>query len=1247
MKQFYLSILGLLCFISSGFSQTYYPESGSSSYVVASGESISVTDPYGIIFGPDTWIHSGSNFSASTTPSTSSLVFPAYTNLTLSDENYVFTRSYQVPLNNSGQISTLGDVIEGIIYYDGLGRPMQQTSIRSSDEYKDVLTQVGYDSFGRQDKEWLPIENTSSSYGSFRTGDQGAATNTFYRNKYPLDISSTVSNQNAYSAKLFEASPLNRVLKQGAPGDAWRLDNQDDEGLVTFSYETNVEADNVKNYRVTFTNGDTTAPELVQGATEYYNAGELYKTVIKDENHDGGTSKNHTTEEFKDKQGRVVLKRTYGDSDEDMNGTIGSNELGITHDTYYVYDDFGNLSYVLPPKAEATEEKPDATELSELCYQYKYDHRNRLIEKKIPGKGWEKIVYNKLDQPCMTQDANLDAENKWLFTKYDAFGRVTYTGYWSGNETRANLQTVFDNAVNQYETRSSTAYSYSGDQVFYSNVAKPNGVAGVYTINYYDTYLPSGAQGKVTVPSQTSYGDAITTNVKTLATVSRVRVLTTNDWITTTTGYDNKGRAIWVNTVNEYLDTDDTVEMKLDFTGKILESKTIHTKLNQPTITTVDKFEYDHMGRLLKQTQKINNQAEELIAFNEYDELGQLKKKKVGNTEALPLQTIDYAYNVRGWLKTINNPSSLGSDLFGFKINYNTMETTGGASALYNGNISETLWRTSNDNALRSYAYQYDPLNRIIKAVSSESARYDLNSAIYDKNGNITYLSRNGQLNSGATSFGEMDKLYFAYSTNSNKLLKVDDLATIYGFRDDITTGNDYTYDVNGNLKTDTNKGITSSTSGFIYNHLNLPESVTINADVGHGIGTISYVYDATGVKLKKTAPNDFVTEYAGNYIYEAGTLKFFNQPEGYVQPAGTDFEYVYQYKDHLGNIRLAYKNIGTTTSPSLRIEEQHHYYPFGLKQQYSAADARMNNISNHQYGYNGKEEQNEKGLNWLDFGARNYDAAIGRWMNVDLLAEEMRRHSPYNYAFDNPIYFIDPDGLQPIGMAQNGKRKSNYSRTTTLGTPNYMKKNNYAGSHRGYKTNFNKNNFFGTTSRSHNHTILTVNENFSGVSVTESSTTKNPNLSIAEAVIGVTNISKLSDSATLTTSNVSGQFYDSDGNMVNSAENASTLIVKTNTVEETAELSSETALPENATINTTNTTTTYSVHKGSYGTMELQKTDEVSTSSSSNVSFDNTSKEFQNHTFERVKTNIETKSDLTNYHNESFKDVVDEIGSN
>ncbi|MEL4309198.1 RHS repeat-associated core domain-containing protein, partial [Joostella sp. CR20] len=104
---------------------------------------------------------------------------------------------------------------------------------------------------------------------------------------------------------------------------------------------------------------------------------------------------------------------------------------------------------------------------------------------------------------------------------------------------------------------------------------------------------------------------------------------------------------------------------------------------------------------------------EELIAHNEYDALGQLIQKKVGNTQSKPLQTIDYSYNVRGWLTAINDADNLGSDLFGFELGYNTSRS--GAEKLYNGNISETYWKTKSDNVLRRYAYSYDALNRITK----------------------------------------------------------------------------------------------------------------------------------------------------------------------------------------------------------------------------------------------------------------------------------------------------------------------------------------------------------------------------------------------------------------------------------------------------------------------------------------------------------------------------------------------------
>ncbi|MBW6479702.1 MAG: RHS repeat-associated core domain-containing protein [Bacteroidales bacterium] len=91
-------------------------------------------------------------------------------------------------------------------------------------------------------------------------------------------------------------------------------------------------------------------------------------------------------------------------------------------------------------------------------------------------------------------------------------------------------------------------------------------------------------------------------------------------------------------------------------------------------------------------------------------------------------------------------------------------------------------------------------------------------------------------------------------------------------------------------------------------------------------------------------------------------------------------------------------------------------YYPFGMEIQRGSHQIAPppGNILNNRYLYNGKEYQDVFGLNWYDYGARFYDAQIGRWHSVDPLAENAYNQSPYNYAFNNPIYFIDPDGRFP-----------------------------------------------------------------------------------------------------------------------------------------------------------------------------------------------------------------------------------------
>jgi len=178
--------------------------------------------------------------------------------------------------------------------------------------------------------------------------------------------------------------------------------------------------------------------------------------------------------------------------------------------------------------------------------------------------------------------------------------------------------------------------------------------------------------------------------------------------------------------------------------------------------------------------------------------------------------------------------------------------------------------------------------------------------------------------------------------------------------------------------------------------------------------------------KKRVSAEKKRLKDYVGNYVYEDNNLKHFSHPEGYVEPDGNGgFNYVYSYVDHLGNVRLNYSDLdGNGSIAQSEILDEKNYYPGGL--QHKGYNTVVNGTY-HPYGFNGKEENNELDLNTLDFGARNYDPALMRWMNIDPLADQMRRHSPYNYAFDNPLRFVDPDGMAPediIGQTRSDARK-------------------------------------------------------------------------------------------------------------------------------------------------------------------------------------------------------------------------------
>ncbi|MEW7289111.1 DUF6443 domain-containing protein [Aquimarina sp. 2304DJ70-9] len=940
--------------------------------------------------------------------------------------------------------------IKAITYFDGLGRSKQTIDIKAGGQSQDIVTPSEYDKHGRQIKEYLPY--AKSSLGGNIHANVVTDQRSFYNTpKYE-------NTTNPYNQQDFEKSPLDRVLMQAAPGEDWKLGNNHE---IESEYTINTVPE-VRKFDVQYANGSQ-LPQLLANTGSYYNPGELYKTITRNENH-VGTGKNNTTEEFKDKLDRVILKRTYADVDTNNDGVL---ETEVPHDTYHVYDDFGNLTFVIPPGVHIADGISNE-ELNELCYQYRYDERNRLIEKKIPGKGdantWEYIVYNKLDQPIMTQDPNQKANNQWLFAVYDAFGRVAYTGIdENSTSNRDVLQTAAYAASKQFVTKLDEGQSYAGTTVFYSKNAYPTSFDKVFTINYYDNYKFDivGLEDPGMV-----FGTVTTDRTQLLPTGTKVRVLGTNDWITTVTYYDDKSRAIYVATKNEYLNTTTIVETQYDFVGNILKTRSRHQKGSNTEIVTVDTFTYDHMNRLLDHKQcigdstlsndcgaansgvtdnielsesittttnkiasqsitllpgfyiaassnvsfsaTIQNVQGELIAANTYDELGQLISKKVGNKESSPLQKVDYTYNVRGWLKGINDVNNLGSDLFAFGVNYNVVtESSSQANALYNGNISETVWKTANDNTKRSYSYQYDALDRITNAVSNDN-KYDLHEVRYDQMGNITKLARNGWQNT--TTYTDMDVLNYDYR-QGNRLVKVTDTGnTNYGFKNGTNTNDDFSYDANGNLTLDQNKGITEIT----YNHLNLPKVVSVNSTGQNG--DITYVYDANGIKIKKLAKEGSVvttTDYDGNYIYENEEVQFINTPEGYLMPDESgNYQYVYRQTDIWRNSRISYTDYdqnGVITNSEI-IREQ-NYYPFGLE--HKGYNSSSSEVKNNYKTYQGQEFTENLNIDVHEWKYRISDPSTGRFWQIDPLAEEYTYNSTYAFQENKLGIGIELEGLE------------------------------------------------------------------------------------------------------------------------------------------------------------------------------------------------------------------------------------------
>ena len=451
--------------------------------------------------------------------------------------------------------------------------------------------------------------------------------------------------------------------------------------------------------------------------------------------------------------------------------------------------------------------------------------------------------------------------------------------------------------------------------------------------------------------------------------------------------YDDRYRVIQ-RKGNNSLNGMEAVYTSYNFEGSPVKEKRIHSVPGQDIITEVRNHTYDLANRLLQTTYQLNDDAPVILVDNVYDEIGRLKtEKRTGHSK---LRT-DYTYNLRSWTKGINGP------LFHQTLTY--QESIDGTTPCYNGNISSMIWKSGGSAATNEmgYRFTYDGLSRMKDAIYGETNTLSINQnrfseqiTGYDKMGNILSLLRYGQ--TSATGYGLVDNLNLVY--NGNQLQSVDDHApnSVYGngmeFKDNANQPVEYGYDKNGNLTKDLNKNI----SNIRYNLINLPSQITFSDG-----NIIDYEYGSDGRKLRtvhQTGNTILTTDYCGNAIYENGSLKLLLTETGYV--SFPDKKFHFYLKDHQGNVRVVADKDG-------KLEETNDYYPFG--------GTFTTSTSVQPYKYNGKELDRVSGLNLYDYGARYYDATIGRWCMVDSLSEKYYLFNSYNYCGNNPARYVDPDG--------------------------------------------------------------------------------------------------------------------------------------------------------------------------------------------------------------------------------------------
>lgn len=854
------------------------------------------------------------------------------------NRNYQVTNRILVPGKTvETQLSTLTiqETTQSVEYLTGSGKTEQTVVTKGSPLQKDVVSFKVYDSYGREATKYLPYASAESN-AAFKSSLPSIDYYNFYNNA----STKIARDASPFSKSIFSPDPLSRISQQGSVGASWQPNTGASKSVT---YGTNA-TNEIKRWSI-----------LDLGNFKFglyytfYDASELSVITTIDE-------QGLVTKQYKDYEGKIISARTQVSA-------------SVWAETNYVYDDKGDLRFILPPEAinsaqlqfsnsgplpdnyvlltentvlypssfiAATDTTPAVNTfvylegvrvtmtasstpyspigvvrpypqtvtnniVNQYAYQYLYDNLHRKIAEKTPGTDWKYFVYDNRDQLVLSQDGNQRLTNQYYFTKYDDLGRPVLSGLTTIAGTINQVRSTVDSQTILNEQIGNSVLGYTNNA--YPIVSDPN---SYLLASYYDNYSTctpcqdANLQFVASESWQTTSNEPYQKFDRVLGKIvgSSIKILGTNNWLNTVSYYNRQGQTIQTIGTN-HLGGRDRVSTLVDFSGKKLEE--LHTAIsyNSGGIATMRKrFDYDHAGRLLKTYHKINGQNEVVLSAFEYNELGQVVRKKLHseNNGATYLQALDYRYNIRGWMTNFNTTAPESGDepdYFGMDLSYNDAIPNAGNATRVDGLVSAIKWKNDLSGKQRLYNFSYDNLKQLSGAShkmssvagnwGSEADFFNEAGISYDLNGNIKSLNRNTEYFNGAGYVAEpIDQLTYDYGSGGNQLQFVrDNISSTNkdkGFKDGGSNAGsdpDYAYDANGNVTKDQNKGITNIT--YYFN--NLPRRVTF-ADGSY----LENTYDAAGIKLTQVyskAGTTATTDYVGATVLLNGQVLVVNHEEG------------------------------------------------------------------------------------------------------------------------------------------------------------------------------------------------------------------------------------------------------------------------------------------------------------------------------------------------------------------------------